>query len=553
MKSTYQMPYPDCEQTMSANAYFHLLQKLRFRMGALGLCVFAAAASATSLAAETPEPAAAIAVAPATAVAAAAAAPKRPAAKAPVELAPVQKVAVAKPADITPPLKLVAGKSTLIRLPAATRRLSVSDPEVADVVLINPREIYMLGKKVGSSNVFVWGADGHTTIMDVIVDVDTDTLKAKLNEFLPSESGIVVASLANSIVLSGQASDPIKIQRAVTLAEAYSGGKKVVNLVGVGGSQQVMLEVKIAEVSKTLLDKLGVQFDATRSVGGTSIRLLSRLLSSSAGALTLTSSSGKTAVTIDAETRRGLVKVLAEPTIMAVSGQEGSFLAGGKIFIPVPQSSVGGTTITLEEKEFGVGLRFTPTVLDEGRINLRVTPEVSELSQIGTTVTGTTVTTAGGATSILPTITTRRASTTVQLRDGESFAIGGLIKNNITETMKALPLLGELPIIGALFRSSEFQSDRSELLFIVTPRLVKPLPPDYALPTDNFIEPSRSEYFIEGNLEGKAKPAPPSASPQSVEPQSAAPQATELQSAAPQPTAPVPAAASGADGGFELR
>ena len=166
--------------------------------------------------------------------------------------------------------------------------------------------------------------------------------------------------------------------------------------------------------------------------------------------------------------------------------------------------------MTLEEKEFGVGLRFTPTILDEGRINLRVTPEVSELSQVGTPVTlGT------GQTSVLPTITTRRASTTVQLRDGESFAIGGLIKSNVTETMRAFPILGQLPVIGMLFRSSEFQADRSELLFIVTPRLVKPLPPNYALPTDSFVPPTRSEYFVEGRMEGQ-KPAPAAPAPQSA-------------------------------------
>ena len=191
---------------------------------------------------------------------------------------------------------------------------------------------------------------------------------------------------------------------------------------------------------------------------------------------------------------------------MAISGQEGAFLAGGKIFIPVPQTGTSGNTITLEEKEFGVGLRFTPTVLDEGRINLRVTPEVSELSQVGTPFT-----TVNGATSVLPTITTRRASTTVQLMDGQSFAIGGLIKNNVSEAMKALPLLGEVPVLGTLFRSTEFQTDRSELLFIVTPRLVKPLNPDYALPTDSFVPPSRTELFLNGQLEGASADGKPDA------------------------------------------
>jgi len=197
--------------------------------------------------------------------------------------------------------------------------------------------------------------------------------------------------------------------------------------------------------------------------------------------------------------KKGLVKILAEPTITAVNGQEGSFLAGGKIYIPVPQmGSAGSVAITLEEKEFGVGLRFLPTILEDGLINLRVTPEVSELSQTGTPITG-----LNGQSSLLPSITTRRASTTVQLRDGESFAIGGLIKSNVTETIKAFPVLGEIPVLGALFRSTAFQNEQSELLFIVTPRLAQPLPPGAPLPTDKFIPPSRSELFFRGRMEGE--------------------------------------------------
>ena len=159
-------------------------------------------------------------------------------------------------------------------------------------------------------------------------------------------------------------------------------------------------------------------------------------------------------------------------------------------------------TITLEEKEFGVGLRFLPTVLEEGLIHLRVTPEVSELSDVGATISA-----AGGQTSVLPSITTRRASTTVQLRDGESFAIGGLIKSNQTASLRAVPLLGELPILGALFRSSAFQNQQSELLFIVTPRLAQPLPSAPLLPTDIGTMPTRSQFFLEGRLEGD-RPAP---------------------------------------------
>ncbi len=440
--------------------------------------------------------------------AASAAAPAN-ALKPPASVGP-QSAQYTGPTEVAPSMRLTVGKSALVRLPGDATRLSIGNPEIADVMLINPREVYLLGRKFGSTNVFVWTKAGRTTIMDVLVGLDTATLKTRLSELVPSETAVTVDSLGDSVVLGGSVGDPMKVQRLVSLAEVYGGGKKVVNLLSVEGSQQVMLEVKVAEVSKTLIDKLGLEFNLTRSSGNTSFTLLTQLLSGAANTLTGTRANGRTAITLDAEVKNGLVKILAEPTIMAMSGQEGAFLAGGKIYIPVPQGSAsGGSTVTLEEKEFGVGLRFTPTLLEGGRINLRVTPEVSELSQIGTPIT-----TLTGQTSILPTITTRRASTTVQLRDGESFAIGGLIKNNVTESIKALPMLGELPVIGALFRSSEFQTDRSELMFIVTPRLVKPLPANYAMPTDSFIPPSRSDFLINGRMEGESRPrAPEGAAP----------------------------------------
>ena len=269
----------------------------------------------------------------------------------------------------------------------------------------------------------------------------------------------------------------------------------------VSAPQQVMLEVKVAEISKTLVDQLGVNFSGILNRGDWAANLVTNFLSNSAGKLTLTKQSSGQLV-LDAERRDALVKILAEPNIMAISGQEGSFLAGGKIFIPVAQSGSGGASvITLEEKEFGIGLRFTPTVLDGGRINLKVAPEVSELSREGVGISS-----AGlGGNSVLPFVTTRRVATTVQLADGQSFAIAGLIKNNVTQNIKAFPILGELPVLGALFRSSNFQTDKSELVFVITPRLVKPLAPNYTLPTDRFIEPTRGEFFMQGKMEGAAR------------------------------------------------
>lgn len=409
------------------------------------------------------------------------------------------------PVERAPAMQLTVGKSVLIRLPEPAQRVSVGNPEVADVSLISAREIYLLGKKTGTTNLLVWGPQGSATLRDLSVGIDAAALQAQLQALVRSDSPLQVDTLADHVVVRGLVSDGLKVKRIMELSEAFSGGKKVINLLRVSGAQQVMLEVKVAEISKSLLDQLGVEANITRAMGGTSVNLLSQLLSSGNSTLTFTRPNGNTTIALSAEMKKGLAKVLAEPTITAISGQEGSFLAGGKIFIPVPRADpAGGTVITLVEKEFGVGLRFMPTVLEDGLINLQVTPEVSELSQMGTLIKG-----LNGQTSLLPSINTRRASTTIQLRDGESFAIGGLIKSNVTQTLTAWPVLGEIPVLGALFRSTAFQTDQSELLFVVTPRLARPSPGPYALPTDSFVPPSRAEFFLQGQMEGQPAPTPP--------------------------------------------
>lgn len=404
-----------------------------------------------------------------------------------------------------------------------------------DVVLLSPKELYLLGKKTGTMNVILQGQNDQCTVMNVMVTMDAAALQDRLGQLIPSQKGIKVSAVENTYILSGMVSDAVKVDQAVTLANAYAGGtagsnsaSRVVNMLQVSAPQQVMLEVKMAEVSKNLLDKLGAQFNASRSNGGVAYAIASGFLALTGSATkgVLTISHGNTSIAIDAQNKDGVVKILAEPNIIAISGQEGSFLAGGKIFIPVSQSVTGGIpTISLEEKEFGIGLKFTPTVLEDGLINLKVAPEVSELSQTGIAIT------SGSNASILPSFTTRRATTTVQLRDGQSFAIAGLIKNNVTETITRFPILGEIPILGALFRSSEFQHDKTELLFVITPRLVKPLPPDYALPTDSFVVPTDKEFFLNGKLEGKpdaSTPAPVAPAPKATKPVGAEPDGFEM-------------------------
>jgi pilus assembly protein CpaC len=408
----------------------------------------------------------------------------------------LSKLAITQgPVELLSGIDLSSGKSMLLQLPETALRVSIANPDVADVTLINSKEIYVLGKKSGITNLIVWSNNGKTSLRDISVGMDTGALQARLAKWVPTTEPLMIDLMADTLVLRGRVPDATKVQRIVSLAEAYAGGKKVINMLRVDGSQQVMLEVKVAEISRTLLDELGVDINLTRTAGSTSVSLLSQFLTDGATALTAARVGGATTITLTAEMKKGLVKILAEPTITAISGQEGSFLAGGRIYIPIPQ---GGTSnsITLEEKEFGVGLKFVPTVLEEGLINLKVTPEVSELSQLGTTVKA-----LNGQISVLPSITTRRASTTVQLRDGESFAIGGLIKSNVTEAIRAFPVLGELPILGALFRSNAFQTEKSELLFVVTARLAKTADSPLALPTDSFKPPSRKEFMVDGLLE----------------------------------------------------
>lgn len=439
--------------------------------------------------------------------------------------------------SVDPTTYLTLGKSTVVRLSAPVTRMVVGGQSsdragrpveiedgdgpagkattsaqagpagVADVqiTLLSPTELFFLGKRAGSMNVILQSSDGACLVKDIIVTMDPNTLQAKLAELMPEETDVKVRSAENALVLTGKVSDAIKLDQVINLATSYGDGKKVVNLLRINTPQQVMLEVKIAEVSKTLLDRLGAAVGITRTVsaGRDTYSLLSNFLSNGGGLLEAFRV-GRTALNIDGQKDDGLVRVLAEPNIMAISGQNASFLSGGRVFIPVSKNSgdSGIPTITLEEKEFGIGVKFTPTVLDGTRINLKMVSEVSDLSQ-----TGSPFTTIGGVTAVMPSFSVRRADTTVQLNDGQSFVIAGLIKNNFTETVKRFPGLGEVPVMGALFRSTEFQNDQTELLFVITPRLVKPLAESPRLPTDNHVIPSRGEIYMNGSLESST-PAP---------------------------------------------
>lgn len=465
-------------------------------------------------------------------------------------------------------MNVTLGKSTLLRLPVPIIRISIGSPSVADVMLINPREVYILGKIVGMTNITLWTKEGHSTVIDVNVLMDITALQDQLSLIMPDEKEIKVSAAGDSLVLSGTVSNTIMLDRVVAIADAFvrtsvlnmmmslqiggqsqdgQGGQggimgvqvlrqgiqsnedsqgagaglgsiKVINLLRVRDNQQVMLEVKVAEVNRTEAERLGFDFaGAARKTGSAWTQIMAGVVGGGAGNFLFgknlsanvdlglprvgdASVGENAAFLIDAQKRDSVIKILAEPNIVAISGQEASFLVGGEILIPVTTGNAGA--VRLQSKQFGVGLLFTPTVLEEGRINLRVNPEVSELvsfQQVASTALGGVV--------AVPTFKTRRISTTVQLRDGQSLAIGGLLQDNFREQIRRFPMLGEVPVLGALFSSSDYLMEKTELMIIVTPRLVQPLQPDYVLPTDSFIPPGRGDFLLRGKLEGEPEPS----------------------------------------------
>jgi pilus assembly protein CpaC len=459
------------------------------------------------------------------------------------------------------------GKSVLVPLDEPVRNRTLGNPAIAQATMVSPQTLYVLGEAVGTTNMIVQGRSGACQVIDVVVNADAGGLQASLQQLMPGEHDIRVSTAADNLVLMGHVSSAQAAQQAAQIAAVYSvshgasggaggsGKSGVLNMLTVDSPEQVMLEVKVAEVDKTLIDQLGAAINIQGGFGSWTGSLVTSLLAGVSSTIGISKANNKPFnVNIDAQKTDNLVKILAEPNLVTISGQEATFLAGGEIFIPIPQSSGNGVTaITLQEQEFGVGLKFTPTVLGNGRINLKVSPEVSELSPTGVTLSASNV----SGTSILPLITTRRASTTVQMRDGESFAIGGLISNNVTGSLKALPGIGELPILGTLFRSTSFQQDRSELVFIVTPHLVHPMPANqYRSPTESFTQPNEVDIYATGDMEGRgaarkqqaqsagAAPASPAAPSAPAPAAPAAPQGQPLSGpaapAAPAaPTAPV--------------
>jgi len=406
--------------------------------------------------------------------------------------------------------ELGVGKSKVVDLTTPIKRASLANPEVADTVVLSPKQIYLTGKSVGVTTLTLWKEDGELfSAFDVTVSPDLSQLREQLHKILPDEKDISVTATHDHVTLSGTISNLARQSRALEIAEPYAP-KKVVNLLQVGGAQQVMLEVRVAEMDRNLIRRIGVNMagvDQAGNFGVTALNSITDLTGSgtagAGGPLSQLVSGAVNALVrfqtgditwtgfIDALKQEDVIKILAKPTLVAVSGQEAQFLSGGEFPFPVPQAF---GVITIQYKKFGVGLSFTPTVLTNNRISMAVSPEVSELDFTNSLP-------VGGFN--IPTIATRRATTVVELADGQSFAIAGLLRDNVRETVAKFPVLGDIPVLGALFRSSRYTKNQTELVIIVTPHYVKPMDvAQLALPTDTFVEPNDWEFYMMGWTDG---------------------------------------------------
>lgn len=397
-------------------------------------------------------------------------------------------------------VRLPIGRSQIISSPVALEQVVIGSPEVADIKLLSAGRVLVLGIKPGRTNlVFRQKGGDLVALMDVVVGYDLNGVKQKIFDAMPGEKLVEVRDSNDRVILAGQVSSAQAMDMALNIARSFVPADKVVNLMQVGGGQQVMLEARISEVSRNSLKELGVKTDITDAGGQFAMITSGAIASAPFGDITWTPTDGAgfdaLTLQIKALEEKGLAKTLAEPNLVALSGQEANFLAGGEIPIPVAQNV---DTITVEYKEYGIGLRFTPTVLAEDKINLRLLSEVSSIDASNS------VTTGGGIQ--VPAITTRRAGTTVELADGQSFAIAGLLESNDRNKISQVPLLGSIPVLGALFRSTGYQRGETELVIVVTAHLVKPQPAgQLALPTDTYTPASDLDQYLLGRLEGSSK------------------------------------------------
>lgn len=408
---------------------------------------------------------------------------------------------------------LPQGRARLVRLPVRVKDVIVADPEIADVIVKSPQLLYLLGKATGGTNIILLDSQGREILeLDIAVFREVDSLRQSLKAMLPEEN-IAVSALGTSVILSGTVRSPRAAEDARLMAVRHVGDPDaVINRIQVAQVQQVMLRVRIAEVQRTIMKDLNLNgaigtHRASPSTeflddgfaamglnrgGGQAASGFGRVAGGNIGFGMLAGGFlGGAAMMFDALETEGLIRTLAEPTLTALSGEEARFLAGGEF--PVPTGVDNNGRVKIEFKEFGVSLAFRPVVMDDGRINLNVATEVSEIDDANAIVLSD---------LRIPALKTRRARTTVELPSGATLVIGGLLQNDFSNVMDGLPGLRNIPILGALFRSVDFQRQETELVITVTPYLVQPFNDnDIRLPTDGFVPPNDLEMYLLGKLQ----------------------------------------------------
>jgi pilus assembly protein CpaC len=412
-------------------------------------------------------------------------------------------------------ITLEVNKGTLVRLSGPAATVFVANPDIADVQVKSPTLVYITAKAPGETVIYaVDAADNVLLNAPILVEHDISRLRASLQQLAPGEQ-ISANSVDGNLVLSGVVSDAGQAEKVRALAASIAGEAKnsqVINRMTVATPNQVNLQVRIAEVDVTKLNEIGVNWSKAFNNPNSQVNFQTFNPVSIAGEVTNQLRVGKmigqaVSATINALTDEGFITSLAEPNLTAMSGQTASFLAGGEFPVPITGSAAttgGVPTITVEFKAFGVSLAFTPTVIDAQHLNLRVRPEVSELTTTGEV----SVPITSNATVTIPALTVRRADTSVELASGESFALGGLLMHTSQQLVSKVPWIGDVPILGALFRSDRFQRGETDLVVIVTPYLVQPVQTRIAAPTDGLRLPNDAQRVFLSDKFHQGLPAP---------------------------------------------
>lgn len=410
-------------------------------------------------------------------------------------------------------INLAANKSVVVTTTVPYKRVNIAQSEVVDFNTIGDKTILLTAKRAGTTQLIIWDDAERSEIVDVTVTLDTSALADEMRAMFPDSKIEITSSGAGTVALRGRAKNLEEAEQMVQLAAPHA--PRVMNFIEVAGGQQVMLQVRFAEVSRSATNALGVNFGYTdgNSFAGSNVGQVSPLgiqefqdesidlgVTSPTGAVSLfgRASLGNTELGyfISALRQNNLLRVLAEPNLIAISGEEAEFLAGGEFPVPVPQAGTGGeSTITIEYRDFGVKLKFLPVVLGDGRIRLKVSPEVSDLDFTSAVrIAGTQV----------PGLRKRNLTTTIELHEGQTFAVAGLLDSSVSASKDVTPMLGDLPIIGALFRSVRYLRRETELVVLVTPHLVEAMNPDQvpAAPGENWRHPTEAELFWDRDLGG---------------------------------------------------